>query len=57
MSAMEMRFFNILIDNKQLFQQPMKNKQESYEKPVEMPKKWWLYTRKLIKLLVQAKAF
>ena len=39
MSAAEMRFFNILIDNKQLFQQPMKNKQESYEKPVEMPKK------------------
>lgn len=39
MSAVEMRFFNILIDNKQLFQQTMKNKQESYEKPVEMPKK------------------
>ena len=57
MSAVEMRFFNILIDNKQLFQQPMKNKQESYEKLVEMPKKRLLYTRKLMKLLVQAKAF
>ena len=57
MSAAEMRFFNILIDNKQLFQQPMKNKQESYEKLVEMPKKRLLYTRKLMKLLVQAKAF
>ena len=28
--------FNALIDNKPIFDQPTKNKQEAYEKPVEM---------------------
>ena len=38
MSLVETRDFNGLIDNKPFFDQPLKNKQEAYEKLIEMAK-------------------
>ena len=35
MSLVEMKDFNTLIDNKPFFDQPVKNKQEAYEKVME----------------------
>ena len=37
MPLVEIKDFNALIDNKPLFDQPVKNKQEAYEKLIEMP--------------------
>ena len=34
----EIKYCNVLIDNKPLFDQPVKNKQEVYEKLIEMSK-------------------
>ena len=36
MSLVEIKDFNALIDSKPFFDQPVKNKQESYEKLIEM---------------------
>ena len=36
MSLVEIKDFNALIDNKPFFDQPVKNKQEAYEKIIEM---------------------
>ena len=36
MPLVEIKDFDALIDNKPFFYQPVKNKQEPYEKPVEM---------------------
>ena len=36
MPLVEIKDFNALIDNKPFFDQPVKNKQEAYEKPIEM---------------------
>ena len=36
MPLVEIKDFNALIDNKAFFDQPLKNKQEAYEKLVEM---------------------
>ena len=36
MSLVEIKDFNALINNKPFFHQPVKNKQEAYEKLVEM---------------------
>ena len=36
MSLVEIKNFNALIDNKPFFDQPVKNKQEAYEKLIEM---------------------
>ena len=36
MPLVEIKEFNALIDNKPFLDQPVKNKQEAYEKPVEM---------------------
>ena len=35
-SLVEIKDFNTLIDNKPFFDQPVKNKQEQYEKTIEM---------------------
>ena len=35
-ALIEIKDFNALIDNKPFFDQPVKNKQEAYEKPIEM---------------------
>ena len=39
MPLVEIKDFNALIDNKLFFDQPTKNKQEVYEKHIEMPRK------------------
>ena len=39
MPSVEIKDFNALIDNKPFFDQPVKNKQEAYEKLIEMSKK------------------
>ena len=36
MPLVEIKDFNALIDNKPFFDQPIKNKQEAYEKPIEI---------------------
>ena len=36
MSLAEIKYFNVLIDNKTFFEQPVKNKQKTYEKLIEM---------------------
>ena len=36
MPLIEVKDFNVLIDNKPFFDQPVKNKQEAYEKLIEM---------------------
>ena len=36
MPLVEIKYFNALIDNKPFFDQPVKNKQEAYEKLIEM---------------------
>ena len=36
MSLIEIKDFNALINNKSFFDQPVKNKQEAYEKLIEM---------------------
>ena len=36
MSLVEIKYFNVLIDNKPFFDQPVKSKQEAYEKLIEM---------------------
>ena len=38
MPLVEIKEFNALIDNKPFFDQPIKNKQGAYEKPIEMPR-------------------
>ena len=38
MPLVEIKDFNALIDNKPFFDQPVKNKQEAYEKLIEMSK-------------------
>ena len=38
MPLVEVKDFNALIDNKPFFDQPVKNKQETYEKLIEMSK-------------------
>ena len=43
-----MKDFNALIENKPVFDQPVKNKQEAYGK-------LWLYSEKLIRLIVPSK--
>ena len=48
MLLVEIKDFNALIDNKLFFDQPVKNEQESYEKPVEMLRNDHYATRKLL---------
>ena len=38
MPLVEIKSFNALIGNKPIFDQPVKNKQEASEKPIEMTK-------------------
>ena len=38
MILVEIKYFDALIDNKLFFDQPVKNKQEEYEKLIEMSK-------------------
>ena len=50
MPLVEIKDFNALIDNKPFFDQPVKNKQEAYEKPIEMSRNDPYTTRNLLDL-------
>ena len=48
MPLVEIKDFNVLIDNKPFFDQPVKNKQEAYEKLIEMSRNHDYTTRNLL---------
>ena len=48
MLLVEIKAFNALIDNKLFFDQPVKNEQEPYQKPVEMLRNDDYTTRRLL---------
>ena len=49
----EVKYFNVLIGNKPVFDQPVKKKREAYEKLVEMSRNGNYTTRKLLDYLYQ----
>ena len=49
----EVKYFNVLIGNKPVFDQPEKKKREAYEKLVEMSRNGDYTTRKLLDYLYQ----
>ena len=51
----EIKDFNALIYNKSFFDQPIKNKQEAFEKLCRNIKKRWPYNKKLIRLFMSSK--
>ena len=55
MPLVEIAGFNVLIDNKLFFDQPVKNKQELYEKLVKMSKNDDFTTRNLLDYLYHQK--
>ena len=57
MSLVEIKDFNELIDNKPFFDQPVKNKQEAYEKHIEMLNNDDYITGKLLDYLYYQKYY
>ena len=57
MPLVEIKDFNALIDNKPFFDQPGKNKQEEYEKLIEMPKNDDYTTGDLLDYLYHEKSY
>ena len=58
MPLAEIKDFNLLIDNKPIFYQPVKNKQETYEKPMKnllKCQKIIICNRKSIRLFASSK--
>ena len=55
MLLVEINDFNALIDNKSFFDQPVKNKQEAYEKLIEMPRSW--FCRKIRRIWGETMSF
>ena len=55
MPLVEIKAFNALIDNKPFFDQPVKNKQESYEKLIVMSKNNDYTTGNLLDYFVSSK--
>ena len=55
MPLVEIKLFQALIDNKPFFNQPIKNKQEAYEKLVQMSRNYEYRTGKFIRLFVPSK--
>ena len=51
MPLIEVKYFNALMNDKPFFDQPVKNKQETW-KTYSNAKKRWLYNRKLVRLFV-----
>ena len=56
-SLVEIKDFNTLIDNKPFFDQPVKNKQEQYEKTIEMSRNNGYTTRNFCRLFVSSKYY
>ena len=52
----EIKDFNALIDNKPFFVQLVKEQTRSARKAYQNVKKWWLWSRKFIRLFVSSKA-
>ena len=48
MPLIEIKEFNAVIDNKPLFDQPIRNKQEAYEKNIEMSRNYDYLARNLL---------
>ena len=57
MALVELKDFNALIGNKPFFDQPVKNKQEVYEKLIKMSRKSNYTTRNLLDYLYCEKYF
>ena len=55
MPLVEIKYFNALLDNKQFFDQPVKSKQEAYEKLVQMSRINEYTTGNLLDYLVSSK--
>ena len=55
MPLVEIKLFQALIENKPFFDQPIKNKQEAYEKLVQMSRNDEYRTGKFIRLFVPSK--
>ena len=60
MPVVQIKYFNVLIDNKSFFDQPVKNKKEPYEKLIEILRNYdytagnlldYLYHQKYYKLI------
>ena len=54
MTLVEIKDFNALIDNKPFFDQPVKNKQEAYEKLIEC-QRTMILEHEIIRLFVSSK--
>ena len=57
MPLVEIKDFNVLIDNKPFFDQPVKNKQEAYEKLIEMSRNHDYTTENLLEFLYHQKSY
>ena len=57
MRLLEIKYFNALIGNKPFFDQPVKNKQEVYEKLIEMSRNNDYTTKNLLVYLYLKKIF
>ena len=57
MLLVEIKDFNALINNKPFFDQPVKNKQEAYEKLIEMSRNDDYSTRSLLNYLYHQKHY
>ena len=57
MPFVEIKYFNELINNRPFFDQPVKKQTRSIRKTYQNVKKWYLYNRKSIKLIISSKLF
>ena len=55
MLLVEIKDFNALIDNKSFFEQPVKSKQEVYEKPYQNVKKMFIQQKNYVGLFLSSK--
>ena len=55
MPLVEIKDFNALIDDKSFFQQPVRNKQEVYEKPYRNVKKMIIQQKNYVRLFLSSK--
>ena len=55
MLLVEIKDFNALIDNKSFFEQPVKSKQEVYEKPCQNVKKMFIQQKNYVGLFLSSK--
>ena len=51
MSGVKIKYFNVIIDGKSLFDSPVKNEEEAYEKIIEMRRNNYYKTGNLLDLI------